>query len=233
MMQSLVPPGVVAVEADTAGAGDDDGLLPAEVAALAPAAAPRRWREFAAGRTCARHALRALGVERVAILPGVHREPLWPAGIVGSITHCRGYSAAAVARREQVMSIGIDAEVNAPLPPGIAAMVCTGSERRWIRSAPDEPGISWPTLIFSAKESLFKTWFPLTARWLEFEDAELAIDPVGHSFVARLAVPLPDSLGRGPVAFAGRFALARERLLTVVVLPATATVPAATSLARG
>jgi 4'-phosphopantetheinyl transferase EntD len=181
----------------------------------------KRRREFTAGRACARRALALLGLEDAAIPVGAEREPLWPAGVVGSITHCHGYCAAAVARCSRATSIGIDAELNVTLPPGVEPLVCTEAERRWLRSAPGAGQVRWATLIFSAKESVYKAWFPPTRRWLEFADVELTIDPERGTFVARVSAPVPPSL-RPCHPFPGRFALAGERLLTAVALgPAT------------
>src|SRR5207245_11366486 len=115
----------------------------------------RSRREFAAGRACARAALHRLGFPRGPLLSGADRAPIWPAGAVGSITHCPGYCAAAVARRRDVRALGIDAELNEPLPDGVAELVCTETELTWTAmSAPR--GTHWQALIFSAKESVYK-----------------------------------------------------------------------------
>src|SRR5262249_37853627 len=144
-------------------------LLPEEATQLGARVVAKRRREFTLGRACARRALDSLGIHGVAVPRGADREPVWPPGITGSITHCAGDCAAVVARQEHVASIGIDAEVHAPLPDGVAEMVCTLAEQRWVRSLPDA-GVHWPTLIFSAKESIYKAWFPLARRWLGFKD---------------------------------------------------------------
>src|ERR671914_1172478 len=86
-----------------------------EAAAVAGAGAERR-REFGTVRYCARKALRQLGVPAVPILPDVDRAPRWPVGVVGSMTHCAGYRAAAVARSGELCGLGIDAEPGRPLP---------------------------------------------------------------------------------------------------------------------
>src|SRR5438067_555135 len=78
-------------------------------AALASAVHKRRV-EFAAGRWCAREALRvcAADLAESVIEIGAQREPCWPAGVVGSIAHTNGYAAAAVARSADVIGLGID-----------------------------------------------------------------------------------------------------------------------------
>lgn len=215
MMQRLLPPGVVVVESADLPI-DEESLFPQEITVLSHAVEKRR-REFVAGRVCGRAALAKLGLYDVPIPSGSHREPLWPPGIAGSITHCSGYCAAAVARKTTIRSVGIDAERNAPLPPGVEEVVCTENERRWLRSAPDADGTNWAALIFSAKESLYKAWFPLTYRWLDFKEAELAINASRGSFTALLSVPAPLTAFE-PNGFLGHFALHGDLLLTAVVL---------------
>jgi len=113
MIGSLVPPVVVAYEEF----GDVPGEAPfrGEEDLVASAADGRRS-EFVTARRCARRALAKLGLPSMPIRQGPSREPLWPAGIAGSITHCAGYRAAAVAELAALAGLGIDAEPNAPLP---------------------------------------------------------------------------------------------------------------------
>jgi 4'-phosphopantetheinyl transferase EntD len=209
----LLPAGIRAVELR----GDEpaDPLLSAEDAALG-AVSERRRRDFTVGRHCARRALAALGREPEPILPGPHREPCWPAGVLGSITHCGVYGAAAVARRGAIASLGIDAEPHEVLPDSVIGMVASDEERAWIATA--EPGTCWDRVLFSAKESVYKAWFPLARRWLGFKDAVVAIDPGRGSFGARLLVPGPDMDGRPLRRLEGRFAVRDGLVLTAVVL---------------
>src|SRR5690242_5958922 len=87
----------------------DGGLFAEEAAAVAGAVAARRA-EFAAGRSAARRALAELGIGPVALPVGERRMPVWPTGIVGSITHCVGLAAAAVAWADDLAALGIDVE---------------------------------------------------------------------------------------------------------------------------
>ena len=152
------------------------GLFPEEREHIARSVAKRRV-EFAAVRRCARRALQELGYPPVPILPGEQREPRWPEGVVGSMTHCAGYCAAAVARSGEVSALGIDAEVHAPLPEGVLELISLESERALIaRLAERGPGtVHWDRVLFSAKESVYKAWFPLTRRWLGFEQADIEL----------------------------------------------------------
>ncbi len=173
-----------------------DELFDAERPAVARAVETRR-QEFVTGRACAHRALEQLGIGPVAIPSGERGEPLWPAGVVGSITHCRGYRACAVARADDVRSVGIDAEVHQPLPEGVLGQIAFGRERAMV-AAGRGTGVHLDRLLFSAKESVYKVWFPLARRWLGFEDAELTIDVDAGTFRARVLVsgPVTELTGR-------------------------------------
>ena len=218
MIEEILPPGVAAAEAfgDTAPAL----LFPAEEAAIARAVAKRRS-EFATGRACARAALAKLGLPPVPIVPGPRGAPQWPPGVTGSITHCAGYRASAVARLADVASLGLDAEPNAPLPDGVLERIAVAQERAWLPElAAAVPGVSWDRLLFCAKESVYKAWFPLTRRWLGFEQAAITVDPRAGAFTAELLEPAVALDGRRLAGFAGRW-LARDGLvLTAITVPA-------------
>jgi 4'-phosphopantetheinyl transferase EntD len=191
--------------------------LLAEEEAAVLRAVPKRRREFATVRACARTALGRLGVEPVAILPGESGAPAWPSGIVGSMTHCDGYRAAAAARRADVASIGIDAEPDEPLPDGVLALVSLEPERAqlaWL--ARERPGVCWDRLLFSAKESVYKAWFPLAGCWLGFEQAVVTIDPDAGSFRARLRADARAASGERIGGFEGRWAVRDGLALTAI-----------------
>lgn len=116
-----------------------------------------RTREFAAGRACARRALGSLGAANRPVAVGSSREPIWPEGFVGSISHTRDYCAAAVAHDHGFAAIGIDVEMCMPVHGAMLRLVCTESERRWCAGHDSIAGC----LLFSAKESAFKALHPL------------------------------------------------------------------------
>src|SRR5262249_61789813 len=109
-------------------------------------AGPGRRAEFAAGGGCAREARPGLGGPAAPILPGPAGEPRWPGGVTGSITHCAGYRACAVARTTDVAAIGIDAEPDAALPAGLIEKVATGPEQAWIRRHAGAVPVAGPTV---------------------------------------------------------------------------------------
>jgi 4'-phosphopantetheinyl transferase EntD len=204
----------------------DIELFPQERRSLGRAVEKRR-REFVTGRACARLALTRLGAPVTAIPSGGHGEPLWPAGVVGIITHCAGYRACAVAWSRTVIALGIDAEPNLPLPEGILAEVAHGRERDAVGggSAPagaEPDAVDLPRLLFSAKEAVYKAWFPLTGRWLGFDDVELSIDVARARFRARLLVAAPVVGGARLTDFTGRWALEDGIIATAVVVPTSA-----------
>jgi 4'-phosphopantetheinyl transferase EntD len=211
-MQRIVPDCVAVVE--HSGPGFTDGIRPEEALALGQVV-ERRYREFATGRDCAHRGLAQLGAPDIPVLPGPNREPIWPDGYVGSITHCDGYCAAAVARVEQIVSLGIDAEPIGPLPDHMRDLIAFDDERRWLKTQADAGSAK---LLFSAKESVFKAWFPLTGRWLGFEDVRVAFEPGSKTFAARLLPAGPVLRGKRLQAFRGRYAVTDRLLLTAVVV---------------
>ncbi|MGW6391056.1 4'-phosphopantetheinyl transferase family protein [Streptomyces sp. NPDC055103] len=198
-------------------------LFPEETALVARAV-ERRQREFATVRHCARLALGRFGVPGVPLTPGPRGEPRWPAGIAGSMTHCDGYRAAAVARTADVVSLGIDAEPAGPLPEGVLAVVSLPEERRHLAALEARvPDTSWEKLLFSAKESVFKTWYPLTGRELDFEEAVVEFTPEdgegrAGTFDARLLVPGPTVGGAPREHFTGRWLARGGLVITAIVL---------------
>jgi len=214
MIEEIFPAAVASAEMFDDPPGVE--LFPEEEALLTRAVGKRR-REFTTARACARSALAQLGVAPVPILPGERGAPGWPAGIVGSITHCAGYRAAAVAPVRDVLAIGMDAEPDGPLPDGVLKAVSLPGERARLGDlATTAPGTNWDRLLFCAKEATYKAWFPLARRWLGFEDADITISPADGTFRVSLLVPAP-AIGGSPLAgFAGRW-MARDGLILTAI----------------
>jgi 4'-phosphopantetheinyl transferase EntD len=218
MIEQILPPGVACAEAFAD--PPDVALFPEEEALIAKAVDKRR-REFSTTRNCARSALAALGVPPAPILPGERGAPQWPPGIVGSLTHCAGYRAAAVARAGDLLAIGLDAEPNEVLPDGVLRAVSLPEERARLRDlAAAASGPCWDRLLFCAKEATYKAWFPLTRRWLGFADADITINADDGTFAARLLVPAPIVSGSPLTGFTGRWLAGDGLLLTAIAAPA-------------
>jgi len=159
------------------GPGSPQGLLPAERDSIA-GAVPARIAEFAAGRHCAHQALLAFGVAAdVPLLRGPHREPLWPAGLVGSITHTAGYCAAVVAPACACAGLGIDAEHSGQVSPELWPMLFDASELALLHALEPRAKDRLATVLFAAKEAFFKSHFRLSGALTEF--TEIALRPTG------------------------------------------------------
>lgn len=179
-------------------------MFPAEAAAIAHAIPTRRL-EFATVRYCARRALRRIGAPPVAILPDADGAPRWPAGVVGSMTHCAGYRAAVVARSEGVRGIGIDAEPHAELPHPAGDVVLRDEERARLATLTEaDAELHWDRILFCAKEAVYKACFPSTRRWLDFADVSVILHAEG-TFRARLLVSEPRIAGADRDGIAGRW----------------------------
>jgi 4'-phosphopantetheinyl transferase EntD len=216
LIDEILPGQVIAVEAREDAEASEGALFPEERGVVAMAV-EKRQREYATARTCARQALAGLGVPAGPIATGARGEPLWPAGVVGSITHTEGYRACAVASTAEILTVGIDAEPNAPLPTGIFADIA-GPGDELPELGGDGAEVHWDRVLFSAKESVYKAWYPLTERWLGFEQVAVEIDPRGGGFRARLLVPGPLVDGRPLLSFRGRWRVCEQLVLTAVAV---------------
>lgn len=193
--------------------------LPEEEPLIAKSVAKRR-NEFVTVRYCARLALGELGLPPVPILKGDKGEPCWPDGVVGSLTHCEGYRGAAVGRRGEVRSVGIDAEPHDVLPKGVLDAISLPAERAELWALPS--GLHWDRILFCAKEATYKAWYPLTQRWLGFEDAHIVfdVDDTGTAggFESRVLID-PAALSGPPLqTLSGRWSVRDGLALTAIVL---------------
>ncbi|MFC9293571.1 4'-phosphopantetheinyl transferase [Streptomyces sp. NPDC057011] len=216
MIEVILPRGAASAEAF--GDPPEAALYPGEEAVVARAVESRR-REYTTARHCARLALRDLGHEPVAIPTGDKGEPVWPEGVLGTLTHCSGYRAAAVARADHIASLGIDAEPHLPLPEGVLEAVARPEELAHLASLrASAPEVHWDRLLFSAKESVYKAWFPLARRRLDFLEATLEFDRSTRTFHATLHRTGPTLRGRPLTSMTGRWLVARSLLTTSVVI---------------
>jgi 4'-phosphopantetheinyl transferase EntD len=219
ILAGILPSGVESAEV-FGGDCDDGELFPEEAALVAGATAKRRG-EFTGVRVCARLALARAGVRPAPIMPGPSGSPRWPAGIVGSMTHCDGYRAAAVGRADTFAAIGIDAEPHAALPGGVLPRVAKESERMALAGLTAvAPEFCWDRMLFSAKESVYKAWSPATGRRLGFSEVKVDLDASGR-FAAHLLVPGPVVGGRRVGTYDGFWAVGRGIVVTAVAVPAS------------
>jgi len=158
----------------------DSCPVPAAEQAAVDSMKPARHREFMHGRACARAALTAMGFPDPVIPVGAGRAPVWPDGIVGSISHCGDVAAAAVARREEIGGLGIDLETAEPLDKQTMTIVCRETEQSWLRHSDD--ALQLAKLIFSAKESIYKCIWPIVSHFVDFQDIGIQIEADTNSF---------------------------------------------------
>jgi 4'-phosphopantetheinyl transferase EntD len=215
ILPAILPGGVATAEA----AGEDlagplPQLWPGEEQGIGPNAVPARRVSYHWSRALARRAMTRLGHEPAAVPKGSSREPRWPEGLVGSITHCDAYCAAAVARSDEWRAIGIDAELIQPLADGVVARIAGAGERARLAAAADP--VRATVALFSAKECVYKVWFPVTGSWLGFHDAEVELDE--PRFRARLLVA-PPAGAEALRELEGRFVYAGPMVVTAIALP--------------
>jgi 4'-phosphopantetheinyl transferase EntD len=164
---ALFPPGVIVFA--TRLPGEFAAPLPEEAAGLGLGAQPARVQEFSAGRACARRALAEFGIVDFPVRVGAKREPLWPEGYVGSITHTDGLCAAAVGESGSFLGIGLDVERSGRVGASLQARICVPAELDWLAGLAAAEASAAATLVFAAKEAFYKAQFPVLRQWLYFE----------------------------------------------------------------
>ncbi|MFE7133419.1 4'-phosphopantetheinyl transferase [Streptomyces sp. NPDC057638] len=246
MLRRLLPPGVIVHEAfeDPVGA-----VLHPEEEPLVARAVDSRRREFTTVRHCARAALRELGRPEGPVLPDRHGAPRWPDSVVGSLTHCAGYRAAALAEAGDFLMIGVDAEPHGPLPDGVEEVIALPAERaRLAAERRARPLLHFGRVLFSAKESIYKSWYTHTGQRLDFESADIAFEvfdglpgdddggappaaspgtvAASGSFTARLTGPRGEPLARPALpggetgVLRGRWLIERDLVVTAIAVVA-------------
>ena len=200
---------------------DPPGLAPlAEEEPLIARSVAKRRNEFITVRYCARIALGELGFSAVPILKGEKGEPCWPDGVVGSLTHCAGFRGAVVGRKGAVRSVGVDAEPHDVLPEGVLDAISLPAERTELAALP--AAVHWDRILFCAKEATYKAWFPLTKRWLGFEDAHITfdVDESGSagSFESTILIDAAALSGPPLSSLRGRWSVNRDLVLTAITL---------------
>jgi len=172
-------------------------LQPEEEAYLSKNASPERRVEYYLGRAAANQALKSLNIENPGpVLKGEYGEPLWPDGIVGSISHTGRFAIAAVAFRENYRGIGIDCEnLRRKFSLKILTRIAHPEEADWVMKRQSNLRA---LMLFSAKECIFKTFFPENKHYIGFKDAKLSWDSYNRQFIGD--VRLKGSKGKVPVS---------------------------------
>jgi len=164
----------------------DASFLSPEERTYLESVSQNRKREFIAGRFCASEAMKSANIPPEHIRIGEKGEPIWPHNIVGSITHSHGYAAAAVAKKSEVLSLGLDAETNEPLSSKVLQRIGNAQEQEWVKSV-DSSLIQNPgKVLFSAKEATYKAWYPITQEWLGFQEAHIDFHSDENTFTVHI-----------------------------------------------
>ncbi len=190
--------GIVDVEGD---------LTPAE-AALSQDYHPKRRAEFRAGRLYARQAMAALDEPNHELLIGPNRAPLWPASVVGTISHADTVCGAIVASASSVRNLGFDLDADTPLAERLVPRICTPGELAWLDGRPDRLALA--KQVFGIKESLYKAYAPLTGSFLGFQEAAIQLDEAGGTFEAKVINP-----ERPPLVAHGRYGQAGGHVFAI------------------
>src|SRR6266571_669355 len=171
-------------------------LHPEEVRILSPRACGRKQVEFALGRAAAHFALKQIGFENPPpVSRGQKGEPIWPDGIVGSITHCHPWSVAVAVKCSNGFAIGVDLETMERIQgTDISDLVCREAELDWVRGGDFQERL---TMIFSAKEAVYKALYPLCRRYIDFKEVELTWFPEQYRFQGEFLAPFGPNLPRG------------------------------------
>ncbi|MGB5565245.1 MAG: 4'-phosphopantetheinyl transferase superfamily protein [Acidimicrobiia bacterium] len=190
-------------------------LMADEAALLHPRAVQQRRESFRLGRAAAHAALRAVGRDGEAVLTGDQRQPIWPSGVVGSISHTSTLGVAVVAHDKLSDGVGVDIE-RLRFAPELWDQVPVREEQDWLRAMPPPQQDRALLALFSAKESVFKAFFPRVGRFFGFESAILQPTPKG--FTGHLVAGLddgypPDRTFDVPTRWSGK------TVITAVVLP--------------
>jgi enterobactin synthetase component D len=167
-------------------------------------ATQKRQQEFLAGRWCAKQALQCLGAGSTHVAMAEDRAPVWPDGVVGSITHTGDFAAAAVAWAVDIAALGIDSEqIVDPAAARDIADVCMVDEPTLFNAAHDRSFCEFCTFVFSAKESVFKCLFPLMRKFLEFSDVRITSVDWNREYFTWMTVS--EYIGAGRLSYADGF----------------------------
>lgn len=229
-MGALFPPGAVAAELSVDAPEDARAIARArqlltddEWRSIAHCSGTR-IRDFTAGRLCAHRALQALDIQCASLLPAPDRQPLWPAGISGSITHTDGYAAAVIGRLAEVGSLGLDCERIEDVAESLWRKICTSAELEQLARWPADRRGHAAALCFVAKEAFYKAQFALYGEPLSFDALRIDLQELARAGIASdgqfQVHPLRVLPLRGRSAWTGRYRIHAGYVSAGIALPA-------------
>lgn len=166
-------------------------------------AATVRKAAFLAGRLAAKHGLRALGIPEEVVGIGAHGEPLWPGTVSASISHCAGSQTLGMAlcllsRGEHRIGVDVEEVMSSAVLSEIKGLILSNAEQRYIATFHGEESSRLATIIFSAKECLYKALYPEVRVYFDFLDVEtVKIDFTDSQITLRLLKSLSENLPLG------------------------------------
>jgi enterobactin synthetase component D len=180
-------------------------------------AVPKRQGEFLAGRVLVQTALRLLGHQKFSVAIGKHRAPIWPPGLSGSISHSEGRCVCVIVPDERA-SVGIDIEkiASGRSFEAIFSQTLDSRERDMIASQAEFDVNVLASLVFSAKETLFKALYPIVGEYFDFDAAQLVYVPEGHELCLELTRTLHTTLPANS-RFMVRFSIAADHVRTWLI----------------
>lgn len=205
-LRAACPKAAVAVQAVMS---DLPAPFPEEAAQLSPNAVPKRRAQFRAGRHAAHKAMREIGIAPTAILRGPQGMPIWPDGLVGTISHTDEIAIALVAEQRNVAGLGVDLERADRFTPQLAKVVLTDAET--------DAGVDVGA-AFTAKEAIYKALFPQLRKVVGFQDVEISLDLANGRFIAKPLYTLSPSFKAGQTFASGQVWRVDEVILAVAEL---------------
>ena len=217
LLHDLLPIGAEGVEAVAA---DAEEPVWRDEEAMLSSAVPKRQREVAAGRACARRALRRLGAPAVPLPADGDRVPRWPEEVRGTITHTENYAAAAVAWARSYRGLGVDAERVTRVRSDFVHLIARPEELDWLSAQLEPVSNRARALLFSAKEAAYKCQFPLTRRRCDFLDARCELLDQDLQARGRFRVSFDRAAGQAePLVITGRYAFGDDLVVCVADWP--------------
>jgi 4'-phosphopantetheinyl transferase EntD len=162
---------------------------------------PKRLSDFSTGRYCAKMALEQLDIKDVIIPIGKDREPIWPEGIVGSISHCDSLTGAIVAKKTDHISLGLDIEEIGRVTPDLWDLLFTENEKKYLSGLSDEESLLQSTVIFAVKEAFYKFQHPLTNTFLDFLEVEVVLPDLNHVCIFADSIDINSVIRKNHLSF--------------------------------
>ena len=179
-IQAQIPPNVLLLAAPVSNWMEG---IDADEQKIVRHAVQSRQAEFSTGRMLAAQALREIGAPVSPVLRGDMNEPIWPSGIVGSITLTNDICLVAVATTKQTLGLGIDIEASRPGIDGLAHLILRPDERQ-TTACHDMPTENAVRVAFCAKESLYKAIHGRARRFVDFQEVRVEFSPDVGKFTA-------------------------------------------------